>query len=69
MVEEEEEDIILSSPEKLVPSVPMSDDDKDDEDFLNASVVEPGEKFKRSRKMVDENFMDEDGFMSMFDLT
>jgi hypothetical protein len=42
---------------------PMSEDD---EDVLNATVVEPANKNKRSRKLVAKTFMDKDGFVGMF---
>lgn len=42
---------------------PMSEDD---EDVLNATVVEPTNKNKRSRKLVAKTFMDKDGFVGMF---
>lgn len=42
---------------------PMSEDD---EDVLNATVVEPKNNNKRSRKLVAKTFMDKDGYVGMF---
>lgn len=57
--EEEDHDVIISSPERPEQPGPMSED----EDFLNASVVEPSNNLKRSRKMVCKTYMDKDGFI------
>ncbi|KAI9552916.1 hypothetical protein GHT06_020800 [Daphnia sinensis] len=59
--DEEEQDIVLSSPE--VPTqipAPMSEDD---DDVLNATVIEPSSNPKRSRKLVPKTYMDKDGFV------
>ena len=59
IIEEEDEDIVLSSPERPAPT-PMSEDD---EDVLEATIVEPSSSLKRSRKLVAKTFMDKDGFV------
>lgn len=42
--------------------VPMSEDD---DDVLNATVVEPSNNTKRSRKVVAKTYMDKDGYVGM----
>lgn len=41
---------------------PMSEDD---DDVLNATVTEPSNNPKRSRKLVTKAYMDKDGFVGM----
>ncbi|XP_057381041.1 DNA polymerase delta subunit 3-like [Daphnia carinata] len=59
--DEEEQDIVLSLPE--IPTqmpAPMSEDD---DDVLNATVIEPSDNPKRNRKLVTKTYMDKDGFV------
>ncbi|KAK4014330.1 hypothetical protein OUZ56_026856 [Daphnia magna] len=59
--DEEEQDIVLSSPEMPAQMpAPMSEDD---DDVLNATVTEPSNNPKRSRKLVTKAYMDKDGFV------
>lgn len=42
---------------------------EDDEDVINATVIEPSSNLKRSRKLVTKTYMDENGYVGVYMLT